>query len=286
MSAAAPGDGDRAWPSPAKLNLFLHVTGRRADGYHELQTLFRLVDWGDTVHISLRGDGRIRRSRPLDGIDEARDLSLRAARALQAACPGVPGADIGVDKRIPTGAGLGGGSSNAATVLLALNHLWNTRLEADRLADIALELGADVPVFVRGRSAWAEGVGERLQAVDLPARWYLIVMPDCHIETRAIFSAPELPRAHPAVSFRDYLDGRCGNDCESVARARFSLLDRTFRWFEAAGLPIRLSGTGASVFVEFEEEKQAEDCRRRLPSSWRSVVARGLDSSPLCALTA
>lgn len=271
---------ETAWPSPAKLNLFLHVTGRRDDGYHELQTLFRLVDWGDTVHIALRDDGRIGRSRALDGIDEADDLSLRAARALQAACPGVPGADLRVDKRIPTGAGLGGGSSNAGTVLRALNALWRTHLDVERLADIGLGLGADVPVFVRGRSAWAEGVGERLRGIDLPERWYLIIMPDCHIETRAIFAAPELPRDHAPVQFDDYLEGRCGNDCEAVARARFPLLDATFRWCERAGLALRLSGTGASAFAEFDTAGEARAWQRRLPPGWRTTVARGLDRSP------
>lgn len=276
----APFTNEFPWPAPAKLNLFLHVTGRRKDGYHELQTLFQFLDHGDSLFFVPRGDGVIRRIDGPDGIDEADDLAIRAARAIQQASGCNLGADIRLEKRLPIGGGLGGGSSNAATTLIALNRYWNLGLPNDELAQIGLRLGADVPVFVRGLAAWAEGVGEQLRPVTPPEPWYLVVTPPVAVSTAEIFAAPELQRDHPLVRYEDYLDGATHNVFEPVTCARHPEVRAALDAL-AQHAPARMSGTGASVFAAFEERSAATAVQRTLPPQWRSFVARGCNRSPL-----
>ncbi|MFZ5661227.1 MAG: 4-(cytidine 5'-diphospho)-2-C-methyl-D-erythritol kinase [Pseudomonadota bacterium] len=274
--------GWTAWPAPAKLNLFLRITGRRADGYHLLQTVFRLLDWGDTVRLRVREDGAIRRVGPsVPGVAEDDDLLVRAARLLQQATGTRLGADVAVDKRIPAGGGFGGGSSDAATVLVALDALWGTGLDEDALATLGLRLGADVPVFVRGRNAWAEGVGEALVAVDLPPAWYLIADPGVHVPTAALFQAPELTRNAAPATMHDFVSGvPLGNAFEPVLRAREPAVDAAFRLLAQTGTP-RLTGTGSGCFVEFSTREAAEAARARLAPDLRVWVAAGAARSPL-----
>lgn len=275
-----PFTAEFPWPAPAKLNLFLHVTGRRPDGYHTLQTVFQFLDFGDDLFFKPRGDGVIRRIPGANSIAEADDLAVKAAKALQDVSGAGLGAEIQVEKRIPIGGGLGGGSSDAATTLVALNRLWNLSLTTDELASIGLRLGADVPVFVRGLSAWAEGVGERLAPVQLPEPWYLVVIPPVHVSTKDIFSAPELRRDSMPITFDGFLAGRGRNDCEPVTCARHPEVKQALDWLARFGKP-RMSGTGSSVFVSFDERKQASAAARQVPQHWRSFIARGLNQSPL-----
>jgi 4-diphosphocytidyl-2-C-methyl-D-erythritol kinase len=274
------------WPAPAKLNLFLHVTGRRADGYHELQTLFQIIDLCDTVSIRVIEDGRIERPAGPLGVDADSDLTVRAAKALQAATSCRAGASIRIAKRIPMGGGLGGGSSDAATVLLALNHLWNCGLSIDELALLGLPLGADVPVFVRGSSAWAEGVGERLTPVELPERWYVVIHPGVAVPTRDVFQSPELTRNTPVITIRAFFgpEGSSGsrNDCEPVVRARYSEVADALSWLGNFA-PARLTGTGSCIFAAFGSAIEAERVAARAPDRWRAFVARGLNVSPVHA---
>jgi 4-diphosphocytidyl-2-C-methyl-D-erythritol kinase len=275
--------GESFWPAPAKLNLFLHVTGRRPDGYHELQTLFQLIDLCDTVGIVVREDGRIERPEGPAEIYPDTDLTVRAARALQMATGSKWGASIRVHKRIPIGGGLGGGSTDAATVLRALNHLWECGLGVEDLAEIGLPLGADVPVFVKGFSAWAEGVGERLETVALPERWYVIVRPRVSVSTREVFQSPELTRNTPLITIRAFLDAGGRNDCEPVVRARWPEVAEALDWLAQHG-PARLTGTGSCIFAPAATSSEAEWIAARVPDPWRSFVARGLNVSPLRAL--
>jgi len=285
MSAVQSGV-ETQWPAPAKLNLFLHVTGRRADGYHELQTLFQLIDLCDTLSIRVTEDGRIERPAGPAGVDPDSDLTVRAAKALQVATGCRAGATLRVTKRIPMGGGLGGGSSDAATVLLALNHLWRCGLSIDELAGIGLPLGADVPVFVRGSSAWAEGVGERLEAVELPERWFVVIHPGVAVPTRDVFQSPELTRNSPVITIRAFF-GSAGlsgtrNDCEPVVRARYPEVADALSWlgnFASA----RLTGTGSCIFASFATAIEAERVAARVPDRWRAFVARGLNVSPVHA---
>ena len=287
MSPAAPahvnpsaGSGVSHWPAPAKLNLFLHVTGRRTDGYHELQTLFQLIDLCDTITISLRGDGLIERPAGPAGVTPEADLTLRAALVLQQTTGTRQGADLRVHKRIPQGAGLGGGSSDAATTLLALNGLWDCRLSLDDLATLALQLGADVPVFVQGSSAWAEGVGERLTPVSLPEAWYVIIHPGVGISTREVFQSPELTRNSPLITIRAFFQSGGRNDCEPVVRARSPEVAAAIDWLSREG-SARLTGTGSCVFTARSSAAEAERLAARVPDRWMSFVARGLNSSPV-----
>ena len=279
--------GETQWPAPAKLNLFLHVTGRRADGYHELQTLFQLIDLCDTVSVSVTDDGRIVRPAGPPGVDPDSDLTVRAAKALQAATGCRTGASIRIAKRIPMGGGLGGGSSDAATVLLALNHLWNCRLSVDELARLGLPLGADVPVFVRGSSAWAEGVGEQLVPVELPERWYVVIHPGVAVPTKDVFQSPELTRNTPVITIRAFFGpgGSSGsrNDCEPVVRARYPEVADALSWLGNFA-PARLTGTGSCIFAAFGSAIEAERVAARAPDRWRAFVARGLNVSPVHAL--
>lgn len=270
----------RSWPAPAKLNLFLHVLGRRDDGYHRLQTVFQFLDYGDAIDVAVRDDGQIRRIRPLHGVPEDRDLTLRAARLLQQHSGIRQGADISLDKRLPMGGGLGGGSSDAATVLVALNHLWRLGWSTDRLAVLALTLGADVPVFVAGQAAWAEGVGEQLTPVTLPEPWYLILCPAVTVSTAEVFSAPELTRNTRPITISDFLAGRARNDCEPLVRRRYPAVDEALGWLSRYGAA-RMTGTGACVFAAFESAAQAHATRRNLPPGWNGFVGRGCNRSPL-----
>jgi 4-diphosphocytidyl-2-C-methyl-D-erythritol kinase len=268
-----------SWPAPAKLNLFLHVTGRRADGYHELQTLFQLIDLCDTITITVRADGRIERPVGPANVPPEADLTLRAALALQQATGTELGADLRLHKRIPQGAGLGGGSSDAATTLLALNELWECRLSLDQLALLALPLGADVPVFIQGSSAWAEGVGERLTPVSLPTAWYVIIYPGIGISTREVFQSPELTRNSPLITIRAFFQSGGRNDCEPVVRARSPEVAAALDWLSREG-SARLTGTGSCVFTARSSAADAERLAARVPERWMSYVARGLNTSP------
>lgn len=274
---------DSAYPAPAKLNLFLHVVGRRADGYHLLQTLFRFVDYGDTLHFAPREDGQVRLLNPLPGVPEESDLTVRAARLLQQAANCTRGADIRLEKRLPMGGGLGGGSSDAATVLLALNHLWQLGLSRERLQALGLTLGADVPVFIFGRTAFAEGVGEALQVVPATPAWYLVLQPPVAVPTVDIFRAPELKRDTPTMAAADWRPGLGGNDLEPVACARFPEVARHLAWLQRFGRA-RMSGSGACVFAEFPDQAGAEAALAQLPPDMRGWVAPGLDSHPLYGL--
>lgn len=268
------------WPAPAKLNLFLHITGRRANGYHELQTLFQFLDVGDSLYITPRGDQELVLSGAPAEIAGDDNLILRAARLLRQAS-GVPlGADIRLHKQIPVGAGLGGGSSDAATTLVALNRLWNLGFPLHELAELGLQLGADVPVFVRGQTAWGEGLGERLTPVEVEEPWYLIISPPVQVSTAEIYQAPELRRNHPRVQLADYLAGRCENDCTPVTVQRYPAVGEALDWLSQHA-PARMSGTGASVFAAFANEAVAHRIARQVPRAWNSLVAKGCRRSPL-----
>ena len=282
MSTGVDGAGWSYWPAPAKLNLFLQITGRRADGYHELQTVFRLLDWGDRIGLRLREDGQIRRDGPsVPGVAEADDLVVRAARALQNASASPLGADIRVEKRIPAGGGFGGGSSDAATVLVALNALWRAGLDEDGLAALALQLGADVPVFVRGRNAWAEGVGEKLTPLALPPAWYLLVDPAIHVPTAELFRSPDLTRDAAPVKIADFASGTVlGNAFEPVLRRREPAIEAAFLALSGIGRA-RLTGSGSGCFVEFATRAAAEQALAELPEELRAWVVAGVDRSPL-----
>ena len=281
MTLPDRADGWSHWPAPAKLNLFLHVTGRRADGYHTLQTVFRLLDWGDTVALRPTTDGVIRRiGEGAPGVAAPQDLLVHAAIALQNAVKTPKGADIVVEKRIPAGGGLGGGSSDAATVLVALDCLWGTRLGVEKLVAIGATLGADVPVFVHGRNAWAEGIGDRLHPIELPPAWYLLVSPGVHASTAELFADPGLTRDTPAATIVDFAAGHLeGNAFEPVLRRRQPAVDAVFRALQ--GHAPRLTGSGSTVFVECASRAQAEALRDRLPAGFGAWVAQGAGRSPL-----
>ena len=269
------------WPAPAKVNLFLHVVGRRADGYHLLQTMFQFLSMGDDLEFAVRGDGEIRRLNELPGVPAETDLVVRAARLLQLATGTPHGADIRTHKRLPLGGGLGGGSSNAATVLVALNELWDTHLSLAALATLGLQLGADVPVFVHGQAAWAEGVGERLTPVDLPEPWFLVIHPACQVPTGAVFGDPELTRNTPVSTIHGLSPAAAHNDCEPVTRRLFPAVAQALDWLTKFA-PARMSGTGACIFAEFESEAAATIVGHQVPSQWTWFVAAGCNRSPLC----
>lgn len=273
MSAAA-------WPAPAKLNLFLHITARRADGMHALQTLFQFLNVGDSLYFTPREDGRISLQGGLAGVADEDNLVMRAARRLQAETGSRLGADIRLEKILPAGGGLGGGSSDAATTLVALNWLWQTGLSVDVLAGLGLALGADVPVFVHGKAAWAEGVGEEFTAASPPEPWYLVVVPDCEVSTAAVFSASELTRDCQPITIRDFLSGRAGNVCEPVVRKYYPAVAKALNWLGQFA-PARMTGTGSCVFAAFENEAQAGEILRKIPPEWQGFVARGCNRSPL-----
>lgn len=274
------------YPAPAKLNLFLHVLGRRSDGYHDLQTVFRLIERADEVGISARSDGVIRRINETPGVDAESDLCLRAARALRetavarAEGAAMLGADIALEKRLPIGGGLGGGSSDAATVLLALNRLWDLRHTRSELMALGVKLGADVPVFLFGTSALGEGVGERLAALRLPPAWYLVLTPQVSVSTKEIFSSSALTRDTKRLKIPPFLPGLGKNDLQPVATALYPEIAAHLDWLSQHG-DARMTGSGACVFAEFGTEAEARAVEARLPGSMRGFVARGLDQHPL-----
>lgn len=275
---------DSAWPAPAKLNLFLHVTGRRADGYHLLQTVFRFIDRADTLRFAPRDDGAIVLATPTPGVPPDDDLTVRAARLLQSATGCRSGATIALEKNLPMGGGLGGGSSDAATVLLALNHLWQTGLTRPELERLGLALGADVPVFVHGRNTFAEGVGEAFTDVELPPAAYLVLHPAVHVPTAAIFGAPELRRDTPAMRAADWRPGQGRNDLEPVACARFPEVARHLDWLRAQAPGALMTGSGACVFAAFPDRAAAQAILARRPAGMAGWVASGLEAHPLANL--
>jgi 4-diphosphocytidyl-2-C-methyl-D-erythritol kinase len=277
-------DWDCAWPAPAKLNLFLHVVGRRADGYHLLQTVFRFIDRADTLRFEPRADGQIVLATPIPGVPADSDLSVRAACLLQQATGCRQGATIHLDKQLPMGGGLGGGSSDAATVLLALNHLWQTGLGRPELEKLGLSLGADVPVFVHGRNTFAEGVGEAFTDVDLPPETYLVLNPAVHVPTAAIFGAPELQRDTPMMRPADWQPGQGHNDLEAVACAKFPAVAEHLAWLKQHAPQAMMTGSGACVFAGFARRSAAEALLARLPADMKGWIADGLPEHPLAKI--
>lgn len=275
-------NGFIGFPAPAKLNLMLRVIGRRADGYHLLQTVFRFIDYGDVVRIRLRRDGIIRRTQPLPGVTEADDLTLRAAIALREASGTDLGADLFVDKRLPAGGGLGGGSSDAATTLLALNHLWEGGLSRKRLQDLALQLGADVPVFVFGQTALGEGIGEILTPVAAPPAWYLVLIPPVSVATARIFQHPELKRDSEMIKMHGF-SVPAGNDLEPLVCRLYPEVASHLAWLKSFG-GSQMTGSGACVFTAFDDEAAARRALASCPPDMQGFVARGLDAHPLYAL--
>lgn len=270
-------------PAPAKLNRLLRITGRRPDGYHELQTLFQFLDHGDTLRLTRRDDAEIRLTPALPGVPAETNLILRAARRLQAESGTRWGADIHLEKRLPLGGGLGGGSSDAATALHGLERLWGLDLGERRLAELGLRLGADVPVFVHGRAAWAEGVGERLTPVELDTPWFLVVHPGVTVPTAEVFGAAELTRNTPPITMARALEGGAAswhNDCEATVRRRYPEVARALDWLGARA-PSMLTGTGACVFARLDSRADAERLADQVPGHWQAFAARGLNRSPL-----
>ncbi|WP_324040999.1 4-(cytidine 5'-diphospho)-2-C-methyl-D-erythritol kinase [Aeromonas caviae] len=269
------------WPAPAKLNLFLHVNGRRPDGYHELQTLFIFLNHGDWLEFEpIPGSDQLTLSPAIPGVPDEQNLIIRAARLLQNRLASPQGAHIRLEKVLPMGGGIGGGSSDAATTLVALNHLWQAGLSEDELAELGVQLGADVPVFVRGKAAFAEGVGERLQPVEVPDAWYLVLKPDCHVATAAVFQDPDLPRNTPKMTLDNLLAGEWKNDCELLVKKRHPEVANALGWLLEYA-PSRMTGTGACVFARFEDEMAARKVLARVPEGWDGFVAKGENISPL-----
>ncbi|MGB5309388.1 MAG: 4-(cytidine 5'-diphospho)-2-C-methyl-D-erythritol kinase [Arenicellales bacterium] len=267
-------------PAPAKLNLFLHITGRRADGYHELQTVFQFIDLQDTITLANRSDQQINRVTRWSEVAEADDLMVRAAQKLANSCGISAGVDIAIEKHIPMGAGLGGGSSDAATVLCGLNLLWGLDLSNRELADIGITLGADVPIFIHGHAAWAEGTGEILTSIDPPEDNYLLIVPPAHVSTAEIFNHPALTRDSSPIKIADFLEGQGHNDLEAVVRQEYPVIDDTMNWLQHFS-NARMTGTGAGVFITTDSAREAQNIAQQAPADWRCFVTRGLNTSPL-----
>ena len=272
------------YPAPAKLNLFLHVVGRRGDGYHLLQSVFTLIDLHDRLRFRVRDDGLIGRVNDVRGVASDEDLAVRAARLLQEASGTSHGADIELEKRIPLGGGLGGGSSDAATVLLILNRLWKTGFDREALAEIGAGLGADVPFFIFGRPAWVEGIGDRLRDVDVPLRWYVVLTPAVQVSTQAVYAAPELTRNTEALKMQDFsaqpADSRFHNDLEPIVTARYPVVREHLEWLRKHG-NARMTGSGSCVFAAFESRVAAQGVLDELPAAMTGFVAQGLTHHPL-----
>ncbi|HAY93940.1 MULTISPECIES: 4-(cytidine 5'-diphospho)-2-C-methyl-D-erythritol kinase [Shewanella] len=276
-----PAAISRHWPAPAKLNLFLHVNGRRADGYHELQTLFQFIDYCDMLDFKVTETAElILHSNISNVVADSDNLILRAAKSLQQITGFTGGAEIWLDKRLPMGGGLGGGSSDAATTLVALNTLWNTQLSTEELAKIGLKLGADIPVFIHGFAAFAEGVGERLQAVNPSEPWYLIIAPDAHVSTAEVFQDPLLPRDTPKLAIETLMNQPWANDCQKLVVSKYPQVAKALGWLLEYA-PSRMTGTGACVFGEFTQKQQALAALAKLPSEMQGFVAQGMNLSPL-----
>ncbi len=268
------------WPSPAKLNLFLHILGRYDNGYHKLQSLFQMLDYGDKLAFDINHTGTIAMSTPLKGVKDEDNLIIRAAKLLAAQTKTKLGAHISLEKCLPMGGGIGGGSSNAATTLVALNALWGTRLSVHQLADIGLQLGADVPIFVRGETAFAEGVGEQITPAPQPEQWFLVANPNVHISTGEIFTAQELTRNTPSIDWADYKFEETRNDCQQLVVNRYPEVAKLLQWLVHYA-PSRMTGTGACVFATFSDYTLAEQVRAQMPEAWQSFVAKGVNRSPL-----
>ncbi|MCH8536545.1 MAG: 4-(cytidine 5'-diphospho)-2-C-methyl-D-erythritol kinase [Alkalimonas sp.] len=267
-------------PAIAKLNLFLHITGRRADGYHNLQSIFQMLDYGDKLTFTRTDSTELRLRCNQNELEDQDNLVLKAARLLQQQSQTSLGADIYLHKKLPLGGGLGGGSSDAASTLLALNQLWNLQLSTAQLAEIGLQLGADVPVFVHGRTAFAEGVGEQLSPIELPERWYLVATPDCHVSTAEIFQHPALPRNTTPLRYEEVLTAEWRNDCQPLVEQLYPNVALTLQWLLEYA-PSRMTGTGASVFAGFSDRMQAEKALSTMPAFCRGFVARGVSESPV-----
>jgi len=281
ITQPAPRSTDTCWPAPAKLNLFLHITRQREDGYHLLQSVFQFVQQADKLYFELRDDGQISLSQPLAGVADEDNLIIRAARRLQQHCGSTQGVTIRIEKVLPMGGGLGGGSSDAATTLVALNLLWQCGLDDVQLAKIGLELGADVPIFIFGQSAWAEGVGEQLSPILLPESWFVVLSPQIEVATGEIFSLPQLQRDCPAITIRDFLAGtKVTNVCEPVVRQQYPIVNEALQQLSRYS-PARMTGTGACVFAPFETEAMADKAFESLEDKWSGFVTRGVNLSPL-----
>ena len=268
------------WPAPAKLNLMLRILGRRPDGYHQLQTVFQFLQQSDTLDFCVRSDGRVQRTQALADVPEETDLTLRAARLLQAHTGCTRGADITLHKQLPLGAGLGGGSSNAATVLVALNQLWQCGLNRTELAQLGVQLGADVPVFVQGQAAWAEGIGEQLQPLTLPEPHYLVLVPNCQVSTARIFADSQLTRDAAAITIRDFIAGERDNHCLPVVLRQFPPVADALHWLQQFA-PASLTGTGACIFAEFSSPEAAQQVLAQCPADCSGFITSGCNQSPL-----
>jgi len=267
-------------PSPAKINLFLHITGQRSDGYHNLQTLFQLLDFGDKLVFRSNRSGNIKINGNIDGVDEKNNLIFHAATLLQKSTGCDLGCTINLTKNLPMGAGLGGGSSNAATTLVGLNALWKCGLTANQLSDLGKTLGADVPVFVHGESAFAEGIGDILTPLTLPQRWFLVITPNCHVSTREIFSNPQLTRNSSPIKIRALSGVEYRNDCQDVVSKLYPAVGTVLQWVENFSAPL-MTGTGASVFCSFDSKSEAQHVLSKLPKQWTGFVAKGVNRSPV-----
>jgi 4-diphosphocytidyl-2-C-methyl-D-erythritol kinase len=273
---------DPPWPAPAKVNRFLHIVGRRADGYHLLQTVFQFLDCCDSLSFQVRSDGLILRRGQVSGVPEAGDLVVRAAHLLRRAAGLDTGATIHIHKRLPIGSGLGGGSSDAATTLVALNHYWGAGLSRQALAELGLQLGADVPVFIHGRAAWGEGVGEILTPIELDEPWFLVLVPSCGVATAKIFNDPKLTRNTQPITIPDFVEENAINDCEAVVFRRYPEVAAAAEWLSRHGRA-RLTGTGACVFAAFPDQTSAERVLALMPPEWAGFIAQGTNVSPLQA---
>ena len=271
---------DKKWPAPAKINLMLRITGQREDGYHLLQTVFQLTDLCDWLTFHKVNDSSVTLQTPIPGVPEQTDLTVRAANLLKQETGCQQGVCIEVEKKLPMGGGLGGGSSDAATTLVVLNRLWKLGLTEQRLMQLGLQLGADVPVFVFGRAAWAEGVGEKLERIDVPEKWTVIIKPDCHVDTKEIFSVKDLTRNSKSIRIADFLTGQHQNDCLDVVRKLYKPVEKALidlsRFSEA-----RLTGTGACVFAQFDSEELAKQAYESLNRQWQVYLTKGLNRSLL-----
>ena len=272
-----------AWPAPAKINLFLHITGQRDDSYHLLQTAFQFLDYGDVLQFGVHDNPSISLSTAIDGVDDEDNLIIRAARALQASANIQQGVNITIEKRLPIGGGLGGGSSNAATTLLALNQLWQCHLSKTELAQLGLTLGADVPIFLHGEAAWAEGVGEQLSPISPPEPWYAVLVPNCHVSTAEVFSSQELTRDCEPITISRFLSGEGRNICEDVVTKLYPQVSEALSWLGQYG-KARMTGTGACIFASFDSRAQAQQVITAIPAHWQGFVAKGCNCSPLSTI--
>ncbi len=271
---------DLSLPCPAKINLFLRITGRRANGYHDLQTVFQLLDYGDTLHLQLRGDNNVVLATPLPGVNDEDNLIVRAARLLQQLTGCQKGAALHLEKRLPMGGGIGGGSSDAATALLGLNTLWQLNLDIDTLAELGLKLGADVPVFVRGHTAWAEGLGEILTPINTAECYFVVLRPPCEVSTAEIFCNEQLTRREAPLKIAAFLEGHLGNSCENLVRKLYPEVDKALIWLDQFA-QAQLTGTGSCVFASFANKNEAEHVFAQRPASFSGFVAKAVNTSPL-----